>query len=106
MELYRRSTLGTCLEATLDELVNQAAMTPLLAVKTLMHFDKAFEDALRDRVTTKATIKGHLHTYRYCDQVWTFVVENAVVKTDNQEEHVDKLKIVAIDAKFGQLASR
>jgi transcription initiation factor TFIIA small subunit len=51
-------------------------------------------------------LQGHLHTYRYCDQVWTFVVENAIVKTDNQEEHVDKLKIVAIDAKVGQLASR
>jgi transcription initiation factor TFIIA small subunit len=43
MELYRRSTLGTCLEATLDELVNTASITPLLAVKTLMHFDKVGE---------------------------------------------------------------
>jgi len=44
--------------------------------------------------------QGHLHTYRFCDNVWTFILENASFKTDNEVLAVDRVKIVACDAKI------
>ena len=44
--------------------------------------------------------QGHLHTYRFCDNVWTFILENASFKTDNDVLAVDRVKIVACDAKI------
>ena len=44
--------------------------------------------------------QGHLHTYRFCDNVWTFILENASFKTDNDVTAVDRVKIVACDAKI------
>ena len=41
--------------------------------------------------------KGQLHTYRYCDGVWTFIVEGASFRTDSENIMTDKIKIVAID---------
>ncbi len=34
-----------------------------------MQFDAAMNKALEKEVTTKATFKGHLDSYRFCDQV-------------------------------------
>jgi transcription initiation factor TFIIA small subunit len=39
-ELYRRSTIGTCLTETLDELVSSGAVSPELAIQVLVQFDK------------------------------------------------------------------
>jgi hypothetical protein len=44
--------------------------------------------------------QGHLHTYRFCDNVWTFILENASIKTDNEVIAVDRVKIVSCDAKI------
>lgn len=44
--------------------------------------------------------QGHLHTYRFCDNVWTFILENASFKTENELQSVDRVKIVACDAKI------
>ena len=46
--------------------------------------------------------QGHLHTYRFCDDVWTFVLQNAEYKIDNtggEPMTCDYLKIVASDIK-------
>ena len=49
--------------------------------------------------------KGHLHNYRLCDEVWTFIIKNAAFKLDNGEMlSVDKAKIVA--CKLGENNSR
>ncbi|KAH9560944.1 hypothetical protein CY35_06G135900 [Sphagnum magellanicum] len=82
-ELYRKSSIGTSLTDALEEMVTNGTISPLLAVKVLMQFDK-----------------GHLHTYRFCDNVWTFILENAVFKTDSESQSVDHVKIVACDAKI------
>ena len=63
----------------------------------------------------KLTFKGDLDTYRFCDDVWTFIIKNVLVKmTDlsgsasgssgggsdgDLELHVDKFKIVACNAR-------
>jgi len=41
-ELYRRSTIGTCLTETLDELVSSGAVSPELAIQVLVQFDKVW----------------------------------------------------------------
>jgi len=42
-ELYRRSTIGTCLTETLDELVSSGAVSPELAIQVLVQFDKVWQ---------------------------------------------------------------
>lgn len=56
-------------------------------------------EALANKVKNKASFKGHLHTYRYCDNVWTFILEDAVFRTDTDTVQVDRVKIVACDGK-------
>ncbi|KAL5719440.1 hypothetical protein ACHQM5_012218 [Ranunculus cassubicifolius] len=43
---------------------------------------------------------GHLHTYRFCDNVWTFILTDAVFKNEETQENVDRVKIVACDSKL------
>lgn len=40
--------------------------------------------------------QGHLHTYRLCDDVWTFIVKNPSFKMEqNEMVTASKIKIVA-----------
>jgi transcription initiation factor TFIIA small subunit len=42
------------------------------------------------------TFQGHLHTYRLCDDVWTFIVKNPSFKMESNEMvQAQKIKIVA-----------
>ncbi|KAK4489971.1 hypothetical protein RD792_000625 [Penstemon davidsonii] len=43
---------------------------------------------------------GHLHTYRFCDNVWTFILQNAQFKNEECQETVGRVKIVACDSKL------
>lgn len=40
-----------------------------------------------------------MHTYRFCDEVWTFIIENPNFKFDQDTVSADKVKIVACNAK-------
>lgn len=99
-ELYRRSTIGMCLTDTLDELVSTGKLGPEVAIQVLVQFDKSMAEALDTKVKTKVSIKGHLHTYRFCDNVWTFIVQDAIFKYDETQENVGQVKIVACDSKL------
>ncbi|XP_044510278.1 transcription initiation factor IIA subunit 2 [Mangifera indica] len=99
-ELYRRSTIGMCLTETLDEMVQSGTLSPELAIQVLVQFDKSMTEALETQVKSKVTIKGHLHTYRFCDNVWTFILTDADFKADDTPEHVGRVKIVACDSKL------
>lgn len=44
--------------------------------------------------------QGHLHTYRFCDNVWTFILQDALFKYDEHQENVGRVKIVACDSKL------
>lgn len=55
-------------------LLTGAWKCPSLAALLFMHglllqFDEAMNKALEKEVTTKTTFKGHLDSYRFCDQV-------------------------------------
>ncbi|CAN4095294.1 Transcription initiation factor IIA subunit 2 [Capsicum baccatum] len=99
-ELYRRSTIGMCLTETLDEMVSNGILSPEHAIQVLVQFDKSMTEALETQVKSKVTIKGHLHTYRFCDNVWTFILQDAVFKSEECQETVNRVKIVACDSKL------
>ena len=62
-------------------------------------------DALDELIQSKGNVKGHLHNYRLCDEVWTFIVKNAQFKLDNGELlPADRVKIVA--CKMGEGSTR
>ncbi|CAI0405841.1 unnamed protein product [Linum tenue] len=92
-ELYRRSTIGMCLTETLDEMVQSGTLSPELAIQSMT-------EALETQVKSKVTIKGHLHTYRFCDNVWTFILQDALFKNEETQENVGRVKIVACDSKL------
>lgn len=130
-ELYRRSTIGITLVESLDNLINEGKIEPQLAILILTTFDKAINNNLKDLnlnntvskqssssggSSNKFTIKGDLHTYRFCDEVWTLIIKNCVLKLENGnlsseeaenagsenldlELKCDKLRIVACSAK-------
>lgn len=98
-QLYRNTTLGHTLQESLDELIQVGQITPQLALKMLLQFDKAINSALSNRAKNRVTFKGHLNTYRFCDNVWTFVLNNVEFKEVHEFVTVDKVKIVACDGK-------
>jgi len=65
-------------------------------MKVLQQFDKSLADTLVKQVKNKTSLKGHLRTYRLCDDVWTFIVKNPQFKMESNEMvTADKIKIIA-----------
>ncbi|RDW78659.1 transcription initiation factor IIA subunit gamma [Aspergillus mulundensis] len=99
-ELYRGSSLGLSLTDTLDDLINEGRIEPQLAMKILSTFDRVITEVLAEKVRTRLTFKGHLDTYRFCDEVWTFLIKDVNFKLDNQQTiSADKVKIVSCNSK-------
>jgi transcription initiation factor TFIIA small subunit len=80
----------------------------------LLQFDKSLADTLTRQVKNKTNLKvflplqfttsigmfmlcqGHLHTYRLCDDVWTFIVKDPQFKMESNEiVTTSKIRIVA-----------
>ncbi|KAJ3209584.1 Transcription initiation factor IIA small chain (TFIIA 13.5 kDa subunit) [Dinochytrium kinnereticum] len=101
LQLYRRSTIGIALTDALDEMIQEGHIDPQTAMRILSQFDMSISKALNEKVKTKATIKGHLNVYRFCDDVWTFVVDKPNFRFENENVTADKVKIVACTAKTG-----
>ncbi|KAI9831725.1 MAG: Transcription initiation factor IIA small chain (TFIIA 13.5 kDa subunit) [Phylliscum demangeonii] len=99
-ELYRRSSIGMALTDTLDDLITDRRIEPQLAIRILANFDRSITEILSEKVKAKMSFKGHLHTYRFCDEVWTFLLEDVTFKMENQHVvQVDKVKIVSCNSK-------
>ncbi|CAG8524789.1 16204_t:CDS:2 [Funneliformis caledonium] len=97
---FAEKFIGIALTDSLDELIQKEKITPQLAMKVLVQFDKSITEALDTKVRNKATFKaGHLHTYRFCDEVWTFIIKNPNFKLESDQVLVDKIKIVACNSK-------
>lgn len=124
-QLYRSMSLGESLQAALDELISEQHITPDLALKVLCHlslcththllppsilslcppqvlqqYDRSMSFALSSKVRTRYTFKGHLKVYRYCDNVWTCVLQNVEFKDSHANEVItsERVKIVACEA--------
>ncbi|XP_055986713.1 transcription initiation factor IIA subunit 2 isoform X2 [Sorex fumeus] len=74
-------------------------ITPQLALQVLLQFDKAINSALAQRVRNRVNFRGSLNTYRFCDNVWTFVLNDVEFREVTELIKVDKVKIVACDGK-------
>ncbi|KAF2458943.1 transcription initiation factor IIA, gamma subunit-domain-containing protein [Lineolata rhizophorae] len=100
-ELYRQTSVGQALTDTLDDLISERRIEPQLAMKILANFDKAVADVIADKVKSRMSFKGHLDTYRFCDDVWTFIIKDINFKLDNnvQPIHADQIKIVSCNAR-------
>eukprot|EP00123_Amoebidium_parasiticum_P019404 comp25074_c0_seq1/m.46945 comp25074_c0_seq1/g.46945 ORF comp25074_c0_seq1/g.46945 comp25074_c0_seq1/m.46945 type:complete len:115 (-) comp25074_c0_seq1:542-886(-) len=97
--LYRKTTLGQSLSDSLDELIQTQQLNPQLAMKVLLQFDRSINTLLATRARTKTNFKGSLHTYRFCDNVWTFILQNANFRSEGENVECDLVKIVACDGK-------
>ena len=93
-ELYRRSALGLALTDTLDELVRHHQLTPSMAMRVLVQFDKSINDIIV-LSRSRGNIKSHLDTYRFCDDVWSFALTETNLRIEDEYITIPKLKIVA-----------
>lgn len=48
--------------------------------------------ALHSNVKAKTIMKGKLNVYRFCDDVWTFVVDNPTFKFESETVSADRIK--------------
>ncbi|XVE60633.1 hypothetical protein DITRI_Ditri05aG0143400 [Diplodiscus trichospermus] len=87
-----------CLMETLTEMISNGSLSPELASHVRIQFDKSMTEALESQVKSKVTIKGHRHTHRYCNNVWTFILQDALFKKKDSRENVGWVKIVACDS--------
>jgi len=84
----------------LDQFVTEGKITPQVAIRMIQHFDRVVSEVLAEKVKARLSFKGHLDTYRFCDEVWTFIIKDINFKLDNTSSlHSDKIKIVAMNAK-------
>ncbi|KAL0030369.1 hypothetical protein WJX77_012458 [Trebouxia sp. C0004] len=107
-EIYRQTKLGDSLVSALEVLVESDKITADLAIKVLSEFDTSYLEAIKNSFKAKTSVKGKLDSYRFCDNVWTFIVSDAKFKTNftstasttnAPEVTVDKVQIVCVDAK-------
>lgn len=77
-----------------------ASPPPDLALKVLQQYDRSASTALAQKVRTRYNFKGHLKVYRFCDNVWTCVLDNIEFRDSHGQEviHSEKTKIVACEA--------
>ncbi len=105
-QLYRNTTLGHTLQEALDELMQLQLLSPNLALRVLLQFDRSINAALSTRVRNRLNFKAdRLNTYRFCDNVWTFMLNDVEFREFNEIAKVDRVKIVACDAKAASLSA-
>ncbi|KAK0253235.1 Transcription initiation factor IIA subunit 2 [Friedmanniomyces endolithicus] len=99
-ELYRSTSIGQTLADTLDELISSRRIEPQLAMRVMQNFDQNIAAVLGEKVKARLSFKGHLDTYRFCDEVWTFIIKDVTFKMENSyQEKADRVKIVACQSK-------
>jgi len=98
--LYRKTTLGVALMQALADMVANGTLEKSHAHACMNQFDKSMNATLEDEKTLKTQINfsAHLHTYRNCDTVWTFVLEDVKFQSDSPPP-TDKVKIVACEVR-------
>ena len=98
--LYRASGLGRAFVESVGEMFHEREMTNDQVIEALLHFDRAFNDAMENKTPqNKVNMEGHLSTYRYCDGVWTLHLTNATITGAEGSLHSDAIKVVACEAR-------
>ncbi|KAI9652732.1 MAG: Transcription initiation factor IIA small chain (TFIIA 13.5 kDa subunit) [Alyxoria varia] len=95
-ELYRSASIGMALQDALDDLISQNLIEPQLAMKICSNYDKAFAELIADKVKSRLNFKGSLDIYRFCDDVWTFLIRDVKFTLDNKQiVEANRVKIVS-----------
>jgi transcription initiation factor TFIIA small subunit len=63
-----------------------------------MRVNREFQQGDAENGTTNTT-QGHLDTYRFCDEVWTFLIKDVTFKMEHATVQADKVKIVSCGTK-------
>ncbi|KAI3647046.1 hypothetical protein MP228_007267 [Amoeboaphelidium protococcarum] len=105
-ELYRHTSVGVALTDALDELIRSQQITPLLARKIILQFDKSMTEALSTKTCNKVNLKqGQMDNYNYLDDVWTFELSKPAFKVlfdkrpDGVVEAAGPVKLIACNSK-------
>jgi len=99
-KIYRQTSIGLALEDTLDQFEASNEISPALREEIQAHFDANVLRILSTGVATKITFRGaKIICYRFCQDVWTFVLDSPTFKTDHGDLIVcnETVKIVALD---------
>ncbi|KAJ3886049.1 transcription initiation factor IIA gamma subunit, partial [Lentinula edodes] len=87
--------IGIALTDSQDKLIISGSITFELTMKVLQQFDRSLTDTMVEQVKNKIISDVHLHTYRFCDDIWTFIVNNASFKMESNElGSTPKIKII------------
>uniref|UniRef100_A0A2I2YZD9 Transcription initiation factor IIA subunit 2 n=1 Tax=Gorilla gorilla gorilla TaxID=9595 RepID=A0A2I2YZD9_GORGO len=81
-QLYRNTALGNSLQVI------------------LLQFDKAINSALAQRVRNRVNFRSFLNMYRFCDNLWTFILNDVEFREVTKFIKVDEAKIVDCDDKI------
>ena len=88
-QIYRSTTIGIALDNTLGELTNRQILTPRVVQYILGVFDQIINQKLislsvKEKEELCFLFKGHLLSYRACDQAWTLLFDSLTftLKTD------------------------
>ncbi|CAK5071410.1 unnamed protein product [Meloidogyne enterolobii] len=97
-QMYRSTTIGVALQTSLDDLITEGLISQQLAGTVMTTFDKCINKALSERARNKVNFKAEkLRAYRFCDNVWTFMMENVEFRDAQRpiEGSIDRVKFVA-----------
>jgi transcription initiation factor TFIIA small subunit len=86
------------LEDSLDDMIEENKIPTHLKEDIMSQFDKSINEALNNQTKLKVTIKGHLKTYRFIDNVYLFLLKDTKFKVYDQELEFDHVKVVACDS--------
>ena len=98
--ILRKAKIGQTLCDSLHEMEEKKLVTPLNSEEILKIFDEVITKQLENTQTNKGTIKGKLHSYQNCDNVWKFVLQDVKLTWDqNSSKSLDATEIITVDYK-------
>ncbi|KAG8131747.1 putative Transcription initiation factor IIA subunit 2 protein [Naja naja] len=88
-----------CIETSLwdkdfNELIQSQQIMRQFALQVLIQFDKAINVALAQQVRNRVSFRSSLNTYRFCGNIWTFVLYDMEFREVTEVVKVDEVKIV------------
>ena len=97
ISLYRQCKIGETLKESLNDLVNDNKIQDKLRLDVLKKFDEVMCEEISKFQKSKCSMKGNVKSYKHCDDIWIFVVDNVYLRTDSENFQSEKLKIIACD---------
>jgi transcription initiation factor TFIIA small subunit len=106
-QIYRSTTVGLALDDTLRELVHRQILLPRIVHYILDVFDqiinqKLTSQSVKGKKESCLLFKGHLLSYRSCDQVWTLLFDSLIFTSNTDSlwkmTQDKKIKIITCPA--------